>query len=217
MDGLGDCTEPSQGVCTDHSNFAAWMYRMGKTIGAFPTDVEKQLLKDKSTTFTEKAQVRTRNPVFVVELTQLIDTDHERKQQLKNDLQLYLGLTQPLSENPIAVPGKKWSSEIQAIKDQRKMNICDTVYDELRSELMRLSRLSCQWILESFVQSNDVFVSNPEYFEQVMLKWMDDPCDERRRTRKQPYYHHHHQEEEEEDGDKQEEKGEKKPVTATIQ
>jgi len=178
LEGIGECKDNSQGVCTDHSNFAQWMYRMGKTLSPFPTETEKLLLKDKSPQFAQKAKV-TRNPVFVMELSQLIDTDVTRKQQLKNDLKTYLGLSQDLEENPVAVPGKKWPAEVQAIKTQRKMNICQDQYLPLREELMRMARLSSKWILESFVESDDVFVSSPDFFEQAMLKWMVDPCEER--------------------------------------
>ena len=108
-----------------------------------------------------------------------MDDNPSRKDQLKQDLKTFLGLTQDLEENPIAVPGKKWPADVQEIKTKRKMNICQEQYMPLREELMRVSRLSSQWIRESFVESDDVFVSSPEYFEQAMLQWMEDPCDTR--------------------------------------
>lgn len=153
------------------------MYRLGKTITRFPTETQQAII-DAKPTAAAKAKV-TRNLIFVVELNQLKDENSVRKQQLKKDLKDFLGLESELTENPVAVPGKKWPEEVQEIKNKRKMNICEEQYKPLRQELMRLSRQSAQWIMESFIQSDDVFFSSPDYFEHVMKKWMEDPCDTR--------------------------------------
>jgi hypothetical protein len=177
LDTFGECAEQSQGVCTDHANFAQYMYRLGKTLSKFPTPTEKAII-DAKPHAAKKAKV-TRNLIFLVELTQLHDNDPKRKKQLKDDLRDFLGLDTDLPDNPVAVPGKKWPEDVQAIKDSRKMNICEDQYAPLREELMRLSKQSATWILQSFIESDDVYVSSPEFFEQAMVRWMHDPCDER--------------------------------------
>lgn len=150
------------------------MYRLGKTLSKFPTPTE-QLIIDEKPQSAAKARI-TRNLVFVVEMNQLQDKDTDRKQQLKDDLRDYLGLDSDLPDNPVVVPGKKWPADVQAQKDARKMDICENQYVPLREELMRVSRITATWILESFVHSDDVFTSSPEFFQQSIQKWMHDPC-----------------------------------------
>merc|ERR1712176_1743702 len=104
------------------------------------------MLAAKNQEFIDKTQ-STRNPAFVVELNQLHDTNLERKSQLQSDLQQFLGLEEPFGEeNGGFKPGKKWSADIQAIKDQRKINICRQEFRDLRKELMRVAKLSSIWI-----------------------------------------------------------------------
>lgn len=184
LDSIGQCNVDSLGVCTDHANFAEYMYRMGKTLSAFPTPTEQEIIKYKPQS-AAKARV-TRNPVMVLEMSQLQDSHNKsRTARLRNDLMAFIGLDidshdadQLLpAEPPHYTPGKKWDKEIQATRDQRKINICDASNDKLRQELMQMSRLASVWIRESFLPAKDVFVSSPEFFHEAMMKWMDDPCD----------------------------------------
>lgn len=155
------------------------MYRLGKTLSKFPTKTEQEIIDEKPRS-AAKARV-TRNLVFVAEISQLRDEDPIRKQRLKDDLRDFLGLDMDLEDNPVVVPGKKWSAEVQAIKDQRKMHICEDQYKDLRKEIMRTSRQTATWILESFIQSEDVFTSSPEFFEESIMTWMEDPCETKSR------------------------------------
>lgn len=118
------------------------------------------------------------NPVFLTEMTQFADKDAGRQLQLKTDLKLFLGLTKDFEgEAPHFKPGKKWTPEIQAIRDQHKMDICEERYRPVRDELMKNARQTSSWIRESFIQSEDVHISSPDFFEKAMLAWMEDPCD----------------------------------------
>ena len=174
-EGIGECQDTYPGyVCTNHANYAQYMYRLGKTLSNFPTATEQLIINEKPQS-AAKARV-TRNLIFVVEMSQLQDDNPLRKQQLKDDLRDYLGLDSDLPDNPVVVPGKKWPADVQAAKDKRKMDICEDQYIPLRQELMRVSRITAAWILESFVQSDDVFTSSPAFFEESIRKWMDDPC-----------------------------------------
>lgn len=175
LEGLGDCKVDAQGVCTDHANFAQYMYRLGKTTSLFPTDTEKAIIE--ANPKSAGKVVNTRNHVFVVEMSQFTDDNELRKDKLRSDLKEFLGLEGDLPATPFAKPGKQWPEDVQAIKESRKMNICDEENRPLRNELMRLSRQSSIWIRESFLQSDDVFYSSPEFFEAAMMKWMDDPCE----------------------------------------
>ena len=175
LEGLGECKVDAQGVCTDHANFAQYMYRLGKTISLFPTETERAII-DANPKAASKV-VNTRNLIFVVELSQFTDTNELRKNKLRSDLKSFLGLEGDFPDSPFAKPGKQWPEDVQAIKESRKMNICNEENLPLRKELMRLSRQSSQWIRESFMKSDHVFYSSPAFFEAAMLKWMDDPCE----------------------------------------
>lgn len=179
-DGIGECKNTYPGfVCTNHANYGQYMYRLGKTLSKYPTKTEQEIIDEKPQS-AAKASV-TRNLVFVVEISQLQDKDVQRKNQLKEDLQHFLDLDEPLPDNPKVVPGMKWPAESQATRDKRKMDICEDQYIPLRAELMRTSKQTATWILESFVKSDDVFLSSPEFFEQAILKWMEDPCEAKKK------------------------------------
>ena len=119
-----------------------------------------------------------KNKVFLFEMTQFADTDATRSQRLKDDLRHFLGVTHDFNSTaPHKVPGKKWPPEIQAVRDNFKMHICDDQHKDVREVLMKGARETSIWIRESFIKSPDVHISSPEFFEQAMLNWMDDPCE----------------------------------------
>ena len=118
------------------------------------------------------------NPIFLTEMTQFADKDAARQTKLKTDLRGFLGLTEDFtSAAPHKTPGKKWTPEIQAVRDSFKMDICKEEFQPVRDVLMKGARETSIWIRESFIQAPDVHISSPEFFEQAMLAWMDDPCD----------------------------------------
>jgi hypothetical protein len=178
---IGMCDPDAQGVCTDHAHFGKYMYRIGKTLAQSPiTQTGKEILSDLRQ-YHPKSVKRikyTRNPIFVMEMSQFTDKDANRKAQLTHDLSQFLGLTIDLDANaPHATPGRKWPPEIQAIKDTRKMHICEEKYAVLRAELMRISRQTATWIGESFLHSPDVHVSSADFFLSSLEAWMEDPCE----------------------------------------
>ena len=180
MERIGPCKGAAHDGCTDHAHFGLWLYRLGKTLDMAQTPTQK-ILHDARPFGTEVAGPVTKamqNPVFLTEMTQFADKDPGRQLQLKADLKNYLGLTKDFEgEAPHYKPGKKWTPEIQAVRDQHKMNICDDQYKPVRDVLMKNARETSTWIRESFLKSDDVHISSPEFFEKAMLAWMDDPCD----------------------------------------
>lgn len=123
------------------------------------------------------------NKVFLTELSQFQDTDEERKATLRSDLAGFLGLKHTFDqEAPHFVPGMKWSAESQAIRDSRKIDICEEQYRPLREELMKGSRETSVWIRTFFLASKEVYISSPEYFDQIMRDWMNDPCEDESQT-----------------------------------
>ena len=121
------------------------------------------------------------NQVFLYDMEQIADKNETRSSLFRRSLQHYLGLRHEMS--PI----------VQANKGQRKpppkgykyINICDVEFDQLRAELLAVSRRASTWIRTYFLHAKDVHVSSREHLEEILELWMHDPCDERIETFKQ--------------------------------
>ena len=178
LERIGICNSHSQGLCTDHAHFALWMYRLGKTVDMPKSDIQKRII-DVHPYEAHHYVYPSTNKIFLTEMTQFMDKDPGRKEALKRDLAAFLGLEHPFQqEAPHAVPGMKWSAESQAIRDSRKIDICEEQYRPLRAELMKGARETSVWIRTYFLASKDVFVSSPEFFDEAMRAWMNDPCED---------------------------------------
>ena len=73
-------------------------------------------------------------------------------------------------------PGKAIKASKQEEKDSKKINICDDQFIALRKDLMIHSRSASKWIRKQFLKSPTVVVSSPDYFNEILLEWMEDPC-----------------------------------------
>ncbi|CAB9503647.1 expressed unknown protein [Seminavis robusta] len=178
LERIGICNQYSQGLCTDHAHFALWIYRLGKTVDMPKTEIQRKIIDTHPWEANHYTYPST-NKVFLVEMSQLQDNDPERTEALKQDLATFLELKHTFDqEAPHFVPGMKWSTESQAIRDSRKIDICEDQYRPLRAELMKGARETSLWITTFFLASKDVFISSPEFFDQAMKAWMNDPCED---------------------------------------
>lgn len=178
---IGPCMRGMKMTCTEMGNFAAKLMNLGKTNfnGSQPmTDLELQIVgRYKKHTFYNVSQVPyLANDVFLFDVAQMSDSDEARQLAFRHDVQSFLGLEGVLPPLVHAKPGKVWNSTVQALKEEQKIDICDDEYLPVRTELLRLARLSSVWIRTVFLKLPNVYVSSPAYFEELLLKWMDDPC-----------------------------------------
>lgn len=171
---IGFCKPEHNSCCTDHSHLALWLYKFGKTLDMPKAEIE-DTIRNTHAYEAEHTTLPTKNKIFVVEASQLNDQDWFRNQELLDDLQAFLGLKTPFKNGvPPAHPSPR--SDTQDKRDKRKIDICQDQYKNLREELMIGARESSEWIRERFLKSEDVFFSAPEYLEQALLSWMNDPC-----------------------------------------
>jgi hypothetical protein len=171
---IGRCGKTSRGVCTFRGNFHLFLSNLGKTNMSDPNEI--QYIGPKIRRSRDALETKTQK-VFLYEVRQLSDPDPEREVQLLSDLQSFLGLQEPISSMIWFKPGKKHADSIMEHVNERKINICDEKYNNLREVLMEQSVNASTWISQYFVHAPDVFVSSKEHFANVLMKsWLRDPC-----------------------------------------
>lgn len=119
------------------------------------------------------------NPVFLFEVDQLADKDEARNLQFRQDVTDFMGLSERLGPIPHNQPGSQVEHDPaeQLRRDRRKINICEAPHDGLRQSLMKLARHTSLWIRQSgFLDVPTVFCSSREHLEDILLRWMEDPC-----------------------------------------
>jgi hypothetical protein len=160
---IGECPSHSHGVCTDEAQFHLHLNLLGKTNRT--TAGEKKLLKPLPSEVPTLAHMH--NQVFLYEISQLGDEDKTRAYKYRRDLGSFLGLEHEIS--PI-VQGESRNYHFD-------LDICEDRYRPLRRALMDIAKPASEWIRTYFMQSPEVVVSSPEFFNELLLEWMEDPCD----------------------------------------
>lgn len=185
---LGRCTRRHQGLCTFRGNFHLFLANLGKTNIANNTH-EQELIPEQYRTAIKPKQLKGR--VFMWDISQLKNTGQNNTTtdgdngpyrhsnfQFRKDLQHFLRLEEPLPEMIWVKPGyAHQNSTILDHIDSKKIDICDFKYFKLRDILLKQGKLAAQWIRDYFLEAEGVFVSQKEYFVNVVLKsWEQDPC-----------------------------------------
>lgn len=117
------------------------------------------------------------NPVFLYDTEQLSDKDDNRSNLFVQDLEHFLGLQDPLPPPLHFKPGKDQPTDKQRLIDSKKIKICDKRYAKQRQILLDIGTKVQAWILEYFVKSPDVYISNPEHFQEIVRRYAVDPCE----------------------------------------
>lgn len=153
-----------RGVTTRNARFDVFLLQLGKTN---MTTVELEELKCNP----HMAVVPNSFKVFLYSLEQMEDVNTTRKQNFQHELKSFLDLSHPMNighENLNAFVGKNAHKET--------IDICDSKYEELRSELVSRGRESQLWLRDKFLKSPDVTVANRDHFLQTLQAWESDPC-----------------------------------------
>lgn len=180
---IGRCAAGMKGTCTEKTNFAFDLMRMGKTNeenGPRPTtELEEKLVGRFKAMWYNVTEVQPiPNRVFFYDIAQLADRDEERQFKFRKEVSNFLGLETIVPPLIHVKPGKNITDkELQAKKDRKKINICDNEYANVRAELMTIARLNSLWIRQVFLDLPGIITSSREFLEQILLGWMDDPCE----------------------------------------
>lgn len=97
-----------------------------------------------------------------------------RHLQFQKDLQSYLQLQSPIQLFTTQAIKENVNDNITLYNEY--MDICHDQYTSLREVLVEKGRIASEWIREKFVKSNDVIVSDGEYFNEMLSRWSLDPC-----------------------------------------
>jgi len=118
------------------------------------------------------------NPIFLLESSQLHDTNATRTDALQRDMTNFLGLSTPLTQVPHIQPESLFLTDEERAK-RVKVDLCDAQYDHVRAKLLEIGTAASQWLRNYFLTSEvggGVTVSSPEYVNQLLMQWTIDPC-----------------------------------------
>jgi hypothetical protein len=153
-----------KGVSTDSPRYELGLQQLGKV----------RLSKHQRKTLKSKHRTVAPVPfhVFLYAMEQIGDHDEERLAKFGEDMQSFLGLTEP-----IVFTHENKNHFVGARKHPETIDICEPRYDDLRSVLLSQGNATQGWIKENFLKSPDVFVGGSEHhFNELLSTWARDPC-----------------------------------------
>lgn len=167
-------------VCTERAFFHVALARLGKTDLTAPEELE--IIRNNRDLFEQVPPPRLPNKVFVWITDQLTDKNETRASEFRRDVQNFVGFDKEIPLVPHVMPppgrtGDTFDKKMQKKIDKQLIDICESQYDEVRAVLMEASRSASVWIRKNFIESEDVVVSSRDHFEEILMTWMDDPCD----------------------------------------
>ena len=173
---------PNFPLHTGLGQFHVFLSMLGKTPQLKGSEewslIEPFLIEDETSLFPFQ---RLPNPLFLVELSQLSDTNDTRRVELGRDLSRFLNVSESAMPKapPHVRPEEQKQQEKQLnIRKRNRESICKSEYEPLRKELLHIGDLASKWI-NVFLRSKDnteVVVSSPDYFRQLVASWSIDPC-----------------------------------------
>jgi len=165
---LLDGTKHWKGVSTASARFDAYLKQLAK----LPLDENERKTMLDETLWPKRISP---NPykVFMYTTEQLQDKNETRQVQFQTDLQHHLGLDSPFRDFNKASKANA-AHNTQWYKEQ--IDICEPQYAQIRKKLVQQGRISSEWIINRFIQSDDVVVSDKDYFISTLRTWGNDPC-----------------------------------------
>ncbi len=163
--------------------------------------------RDSIQKFFEHQNKPSMGRIFIYDLDQLADTDQSHLETFAADLTEFLKIDTPLTiptrdnrklkkkpvpEGYLHYTGEwgeheKWD-EFERPRNEKeearhrhellKIDICDPLYDKVRQELVKEGKQTADWLINYFLQSPDVVVSQRDRLEELIAGYGIDPCKE---------------------------------------
>jgi hypothetical protein len=119
------------------------------------------------------------NKIFLIEIGQLSVENQTSADQFIIDLESFLNLRNnslPKLKQHQPRHHIDLNLDVEKIK-QNMVDICEPSYDDLRKVLLNIGIDASKWIREYFLNADSVYVSQREKFEDLILQWEVDPCE----------------------------------------
>jgi hypothetical protein len=156
---------------TEQSLFPSWW------VEAMQTKQQQQKASSNTATVPPTIITPQPNPIFLYDTAQLSDSNTTRLEGFLQDLQHFLGLTQPLPTPLHEKPGRKYkTTKTQRTIDNKKIDICEARYKKQRRTIKLMGAQAKSWILEYFLSSPTVYVSNEDHFRVIVGTYGENPC-----------------------------------------
>ena len=168
------CRKNSQGVCLKRADYHLSLVRLGKT--NYTKEQDAFSYASEWNDLVQDDPMHSPNPVFLYDTEQLADTDSQRTEQFRRDLQDFLGLLEPLPPVIHYSPGKILNETLQKERDAKKIDICSDQFLQLRQILFDKAKRSAYYIGKYFIHAPDVVVSSPDFFLEILDSYSQDPC-----------------------------------------
>ena len=162
----------SHGFGVQQAHFHIYLARMGKVN---MTSSQQVQLRKQFPNQLKNLPERMPNDVFFYDMEQLADDNATRSEQFRKDLKSFLGL----QKRQLPPMIQKNAGKVKpAPSKQSYIDICDSEFDKLRAELLKVSQRTSKWIRMYWLDADDVYYSSREYLEATLKSWMYDPCDD---------------------------------------
>ena len=155
-------------VSTAHARFELYLQQIAK-VTVSPVEMNNMLNSEK---LWPKSISPNPFKVFIYTVEQLHDQNLTRGAQFRLDLQEFLRLKKTLVDFS-QVPKK---NAVNAWEYAEYFDICEPRYDGIRRKLLQQGTETRRWILDKFIKSRDVVVSNKDFFEDALSTWSEDLC-----------------------------------------
>lgn len=151
----------------DSARYDLFLAQLGKT-GLNATQLGNFLDHDMLAVKPNRLQI------FLYTMDQIDDADVSRKRVFRDSLLRFLGLDPQRLLIDFGHENKNHATGSSGYPET--INICATSNADIRASLLEQGTEAARWILDEFLQSPDVRVSNAEHFRESLKLWSTDPC-----------------------------------------
>ncbi len=156
----------------NRAQFHIAMSRLGKT--PLNSSDEMELLQNHTLPIHNFS-----NNIFLMEIGQLSVENQTSADQFIMDLERFLNLrNNSLPKLKQHQPRHHIDLKLDIEKiEEKEIDICEPSYHDLRKVLLNIGIDASKWIREYFLKADSVFVSQRKKFEELILQWEVDPCE----------------------------------------
>jgi hypothetical protein len=147
--------------------FHVYLALMGKTNFSQSNDEMALLFPYMSDIDASSYSDRMEHRVFIYDVSQPFDRNVSRNAKFRRDLSAYLGLSSSLPPVEVRNASRNFHYSI---------DVCEDRFLPIRQNLLRFGKAASTWILDYFLDLEDVIVSDKQHVAGLLRSWEHDPC-----------------------------------------